>query len=306
VPLSESRLFKIIYYLLDKVQVSATELAEVCEVSVRTIYRDIDMLSGAGIPIYANTGRNGGIRLQDHFVLRNAILSEKEKQEILMGVQSLSAIQYPATDDILVKLGAVFQIAQANWIEVDFSRWGSVQEKEQKVFGILKQAIFDRNVLEFTYYSSSGNSCRREAEPVKLLYKNKSWYVFAFCLDKSDYRLFRVSRMKEIVLTKKAFEMKAESSNLVLPIPEDLGALLQLELNFPDECGYRLYDTFDDSAISKTASGYKVQVALPENEWLYDFVMSFGDKATVLQPEHLKENIIKRYENALQHYRKEQ
>lgn len=304
--MSESRLFKIIYYLLDKVQVSATELAEVCEVSVRTIYRDIDMLSGAGIPIYANTGRNGGIRLQDHFVLRNAILSEKEKQEILMGVQSLSAIQYPATDDILVKLGAVFQIAQANWIEVDFSRWGSVQEKEQKVFGILKQAIFDRNVLEFTYYSSSGNSCRREAEPVKLLYKNKSWYVFAFCLDKSDYRLFRVSRMKEIVLTKKAFEMKAESSNLVLPIPEDLGALLQLELNFPDECGYRLYDTFDDSAISKTASGYKVQVALPENEWLYDFVMSFGDKATVLQPEHLKENIIKRYENALQHYRKEQ
>lgn len=304
--MSESRLFKIIYYLLDKGQVSAAELAEVCEVSVRTIYRDIDRLSGTGIPIYANTGRHGGIRLQDHYVLRNAVLSEKEKQEILMGVQSLSAIQYPAADDISVKLGAIFQTAQTNWIEVDFSRWGSVQEKEQKVYSILKRAILERKVIGFTYYSSCGNSLRRHAEPVKLLYKDKSWYVFAFCPDKSDYRHFRVSRMKEIVLTERTFEMKAESSNPVLSKPDDLGELLQLELNFPDECGYRLYDTFDESAILKTESGYNVKATLPENEWLYGFVMSFGDKATVIRPEYLKENIIKRYENALQHYRKEQ
>ena len=302
--MSESRLFKIIYYLLDKEQVSAPELAEVCEVSVRTIYRDIDMLSSAGIPVYANTGRNGGIRLLDHFVLRNAVLSEKEKQEILLGVQSLSAIQYKAADDILIKLGALFQTAQANWIEVDFSRWGSVQEKEQKVFGILKQAILERKKLEFIYYSSSGNSSRQEVEPLKLLYKDKSWYVFAFCPDKSDYRLFRVSRMKEIGLNEKSFEIKDESLNSVLSKPEDLGELLQIELDFPDECGYRLYDTFDESAILKTESGYKVQVALPENEWLYGFVMSFGDKISVIRPEYLKENIIKRYENALQHFMK--
>lgn len=304
--MSESSLFKILYYLLDKGQASAPELAAICEVSIRTIYRDIDMLSSAGIPIYANTGRKGGIRLQDHFVLRNAVLSEKEKQEILMGIQSLSAIQYPAANDILEKLGAIFQTAQANWIEVDFSRWSSVQEKEQKVFCILKQAILEREVIQFTYYSSYGNRLRREAEPVKLLYKDRAWYVFAFCPDKSDYRLFRVSRMKEIILTGKTYEMKVESTNLVLPMPEDWRTLLQLELNFPDECSYRLYETFDESIILKTGSGYTVQVALPKNEWLYDFIMSFGDNVTVIRPEHLKENIIKRFENALQHYRKEQ
>jgi predicted DNA-binding transcriptional regulator YafY len=189
---------------------------------------------------------------------------------------------------------------------VDFSRWGSVRAKEQKVFNILKRSILERKVLRFTYYSSGGNNLQREAEPVKLLYKDKSWYVFAFCTDKSDYRLFRVSRMKEIVLTEKAFEMKSESSNPYLTVPEDLGELLQLEINFPDQCCYRLYDTFDESVISKTESGYKVQVSLPENEWLYGFIMSFGDKATVIKPENLKENIIMRYENALQHYRKEQ
>jgi predicted DNA-binding transcriptional regulator YafY len=282
------------------------ELAEVCEVSVRTIYRDIDMLSSAGIPVYANTGRNGGICLQDHFVLRSAVLSEREKQEILMGLQSLSAIQYPAADDILIKLGAVFRTTQANWIEVDFSRWGSIQEKEQKVFSILKKAILERKVIQFTYYSSLGNHLRRDAYPVKLLYKNKSWYVFAFCPEKSDYRLFRVSRMKEIILTEKMFKISGESPNPVLPVTENSERLLQLELLFSEECGYRLYDTFDDSAVFQTESGYKVQADLPENEWLYDFIMSFGDKVTVIKPEHLKETIIKRYENALRHYRKEQ
>jgi predicted DNA-binding transcriptional regulator YafY len=302
--LSESRLFKIIYYLLDKGRASAPELAEVCEVSVRTIYRDIDLLSGAGIPVYANTGRNGGIYLQDHFVLRNAVLSEKEKQEILMGVQSLSAVQYTAADDILIKLGAIFKTAQADWIEVDFSRWGSIKEKEQKVFSVLKKAILERKVLEFIYHSSCGNSLRWSVEPVKLLYKDKSWYVYAYCPDKADFRLFRISRITEIVLTERTFQHKTESSNPILPEQEDLGTLLWLELHFPDECGYRLYDTFDESAILKTESGYSVQAALPENEWLYDFIMSFGDKVTVVSPEQLKRNIILRYQNALHQYRK--
>jgi predicted DNA-binding transcriptional regulator YafY len=112
--------------------------------------------------------------------------------------------------------------------------------------------------------------------------------------------------MKEILLTGKAFDRKAENVNSVLPLPENSEILLPLELHFPDECGYRLYDTFDEAAISKIESGYKVQTALPENEWLYGFIMSFGDKATVIRPEHLKETIIKRYENALQHYREGQ
>lgn len=64
---SESRLFKILYYLLDKETVMAPELAERFEISVRTIYRDIDMLSSAGIPVYTTTGHGGGIHLFDKF-----------------------------------------------------------------------------------------------------------------------------------------------------------------------------------------------------------------------------------------------
>ena len=90
--MSESRLFKILYYLLDKGTVTAPELAKKFEVSVRTIYRDIDMLSGAGIPVYTTTGHGGGIHLFDNFVLKKSLLSEQEMQDILIGVQSLSAV----------------------------------------------------------------------------------------------------------------------------------------------------------------------------------------------------------------------
>ncbi len=74
--MKESRLFGIIYYLLDKGKATAPELAEKFEVSVRTIYRDIDALSGAGIPIYAEAGRNGGIHLTNGFVLDKAVCKE--------------------------------------------------------------------------------------------------------------------------------------------------------------------------------------------------------------------------------------
>lgn len=88
--MQEGRLFRIVYYLLDKGRATAPELAKHFEVSVRTIYRDIDILSGAGIPIYAETGRNGGIYLMKGVVLDKTVLSDEEKQEILLAIQSMN------------------------------------------------------------------------------------------------------------------------------------------------------------------------------------------------------------------------
>ncbi len=122
--MQESRLFRILYYLLDKGQATAPELAEKFEVSVRTIYRDIDAMSSAGIPIYVTTGRNGGIRFLDGHILDKTFFSSGEKQEILSAIQSLSAVQYPDIDNILRKLSAVFQTGLTDWIEIDFFTLG--------------------------------------------------------------------------------------------------------------------------------------------------------------------------------------
>ncbi len=122
--MSDSRLFRILYHLLDKGRATAPELAAKFEVSQRTIYRDIDALSSAGIPVYTEPGRNGGICLLNDFILDRAVLTEKEKQEILTSLQGILATGYTAGEEMLTKLAALFHVDTENWLEVDFSRWG--------------------------------------------------------------------------------------------------------------------------------------------------------------------------------------
>ena len=104
--MQESRLFKIVYYLIEKGKSTAPELAQKFEVSVRTIYRDIDVISSAGIPIYATQGKNGGIIIDENFTLDRSMLSSKEKEQILSGLQALFVANNNNTNELLTKLGA--------------------------------------------------------------------------------------------------------------------------------------------------------------------------------------------------------
>src|SRR5690554_6769585 len=116
-----NRLFEIVYILLHKKTVRAGELAEHFEVSIRTIYRDIDALCAAGVPIYTSKGRGGGISLVDRYVLNKSIFSEGEQNEILMSLQSLNVMKVPDIQPVLNKLSGIFNKQSMNWIDVDFS-----------------------------------------------------------------------------------------------------------------------------------------------------------------------------------------
>lgn len=305
--MQESRLFRILYYLLDKGRATAPELAEKFEVSVRTIYRDVDALSSAGIPIYVTTGRNGGIQFLDDYVLDKSFFSDCEKLEILSSLQSMSAVQYPEIDTVLKKLGAIFQIGLTDWIDVDFSRWGSVAESENRVFRQVKQAILENRETTFDYHNSSGDNGKRNVYPYKLVYKDRAWYLYAFCLLRNENRLFRLSRIKNLLLTEVIFERKKDNCQYhsVFPMPEEIGNLVDLELEFTLDVGYRLFDTLDDTAIIKHENGYTVKLTLPENDWLYGFLMSFGDKVTVIQPESIRQALEAKHEAARAHHKGE-
>lgn len=304
--MQESRLFRILYYLLDKGHATAPELAEKFEVSVRTIYRDVDAISSAGIPIYVTTGRNGGIQFLDDYVLNKTFFSDSEKLEILSGLQSLSAVQYPEADTVLKKLGAIFQVGLTDWIDVDFSRWGSSAESENRLFRQLKQSILENREITFDYYNSAGDSGKRNVYPYKLVYKDKAWYLYAFCLSRSENRLFRLSRIKNLMMTEVQFERKTDIQyHSVFPMPEEIGNLIDLELEFALDVGYRLFDTLDDTAIIKHQNGYTVKITLPENNWLYDFLMSFGDKVTIIRPKAIRQTLITKLEAAREHHKGE-
>ena len=112
----DSRLFRILYYILEKGKVTANELSEKFEVSVRTIYRDIDVISSAGIPIYATQGKGGGIEIADDFVLKKSLLSEKEQEQILVALKGLEGINKQYENELLTKLSAFFKIKNTNWL----------------------------------------------------------------------------------------------------------------------------------------------------------------------------------------------
>jgi predicted DNA-binding transcriptional regulator YafY len=147
------RLFEIVYILLHEKLVTAKSLAERFEVSQRTIYRDIDILSMSGIPVYTEKGKGGGISLLPDFMLNKSLLSEQEQMEILSALQGLSNVKTPDTDHVLSKLSAIFQKNAANWLEVDFTFWN---DDNSELFNSFKTAILERRIAEFDYYSTYG------------------------------------------------------------------------------------------------------------------------------------------------------
>lgn len=285
--MQESRLFKILYHLLDKGQATAPELAERFEVSVRTIYRDIDALSGAGIPVYTETGRNGGIHLLNDFVLDKAVLSEAEKQEILAALQSIHITRNMDGSRTLQKLSALFQLHSENWLEVDFSRWGN-PGYDNETFELLRSAVIRRRNVKLRYAGSYEEIRERTVLPYKLVYKAKAWYLQAFCTEKQDWRIFKLNRILELEVLEEGFSQL----NPPGPIETFEGEYPKVTLRFPKEMSYRVYDEFDKTQIQRQENGDLIVSAnMPEDPWLIGFLLSFGTRVDILSPARLKEAV---------------
>lgn len=282
--MSDSRLFKILYYLLNKGNATAPELAARFEVSPRTIYRDIEALSGAGIPVYAEPGRNGGIYLLHDFVLDKALLSENEKQELLAALQSISATGYTSNKETLTKLSALFHMDMDDWLEVDFSRWGKSTYDNEK-FEKLKDAVIRHREIKIVYENTNGERSERTVQPLKLSYKSKEWYLKAFCLEKQDFRMFKLNRIIRLEQLEQAFVPK--------PYPEPENSLQQpyprIVLLFSKEMAYRVYDEFDETQIEHRGNGDLIATAhMPVDAWLIGYLLSFGAQVEIIEPEYLK------------------
>jgi len=199
-----NRLFEMVYLLMNKKKMTAKELAYHFEVSQRTIYRDIEILSGAGIPVSANKGKGGGIELPENFLIDASAFSGQERSEIVFALQSFRALKYVNAENVLKKLSAIFSKDAVDWVEVDFSEW-SVGGKEK--FNTIKSAIVNKACLSFDYFGSKGEKTHRTVYPMQLWFKHTAWYIKAFCLMRRDYRLFKISRVKNVTASESNFEV---------------------------------------------------------------------------------------------------
>lgn len=293
-----NRLFEIVYILLEKKVVTAKELAERFEVSMRTIYRDIDVLSSAKIPVYTNKGKGGGICLLEEFVLDKSILSEEEQSQILFALQGMEKMGNQNGQEVLDKMSTLFHKSKTNWIDIDLSSWGNVSGHDCN-FERIKEAVLARKVLQFVYYNSAGEEKMRQAEPLQIYFKDKAWYLKAYARDRQDYRFFKMARMKEVQILEETFER--ELPELIEREPHFRNVKMVLEIS--KKQAYRVYDEFEKENITQMKNGdFLVEVEFPETDWIYGYILSFGEFAKVISPEYVRNEVKKKLRRSLGNY----
>ena len=296
----ESRLFRIVYYLLQNGKATAPELAQKFEVSIRTIYRDIDSISSAGIPIYATQGKGGGISILNDYTLDKSLFSEQEQEQMLTALQGMIATTEENSNELLTKLSGLFQINSTNWIEVDFSDWAH-RTPQQDTFNIIKEAIFQKRTISFCYFSGKGNKEKRNVRPIRLVFKSKSWYLYSFCLLRNDYRFFKLTRIKELEMLSETFTQDFTPTKIEKQIQVE--NTVAVKLQFDRQAAFRVYDEFTDNITEDSQGNLYVQVDLPDNEVLYSYVMSFSDSVEVIEPQSIREQMKKRLQKMQEKYR---
>ena len=295
-----NRLLEIVYVLLEKKQVTAKQLSEQFGVSQRTIFRDIDILSVAGIPVYAEKGKGGGISLLPEFVLDKSLLNEQEQNEILSALQALSGIMPSAPDQVLKKMSGIFKRAASDWLQVDFTDWNS---RRRGSFNYFKTAILERRITEFEYYAANGEKTFRRIEPIQLCFMSKAWYVKGFCLQRQDIRSFKLNRIRNIKLTGKHFSARSLPLTILEPEAAQKNRNISLKLKIEPEMIHRVFDEFGDEEIEKQPDGsFIVRATWPEDNWVYGFLLSFGEYIEVLEPKRIQKILKSKADKILKKY----
>lgn len=282
--MKDNRLFRILYYILEKEKVTANELADKFEVSVRTIYRDIDSISSVGVPIFTTQGKGGGIKIDNEYILNKSLFDANEKEQIIAALQGLEKTNKVYKSELITKLSALFKIKNSNWIEIDFTSWGS-NNTYQDLFNTLKSAIINKNIISFSYNSSKAEKINRRVKPIRLLFKEQDWYLYAFCLLRNDFRYFKLSRIKDLEVLAINYEDNFE--NIVLKREIKYENTVNIKLKFNKSVAFRVYDEFKAIVEDKKGNLY-VEMKIPNNYKLYNYIFSFGANVEILEPKEIR------------------
>jgi len=274
---------------------------------VRTIYRDIDAISLAGIPIVTFQGQDGGIGIAEGYKINNSILTTDEVSNIVTGLKGLNSISEDIKIKFLIeKLSAIADkseyIPTGNEIMIDLSSWNKNNQLGVRIREIQK-AIRERKIIEFTYYTNE-RLTERKVEPCIIVFKETNWYLYAYCLLREDFRLFKLKRISELKITDTCFNIREFSLDRVKWDNEfEKDKHLSIVVMFDESMKHLVDDIFgkDNYEIMDDAR-LKVTFHLGDGGWLYGFLLGFGDKIEVLEPIDLRNKIRSIAENVYKIY----
>ena len=287
------RLIQIVFLLLRHENITAKQLAEELCVSTRTIYRDINILSVAGIPITSQKGFGGGLSLLQGFSLDKSYFTQEEQNNIVQALQILKSSNYPDADKSLNKVAGLFSHnLQSEWLEIDFSYWGS-PEKERNNITALERAIINKYVITFTYFNAELTVTHQTVEPLKLVFKSHSWYLVAYSENKKDIRTFKMSRIRELQITNQLFDRELPKDFSITPVYKEEYNTPVFILHFSEKIAYKVYDEFQEKYIKKLEDGtLEVTFRYQLSDWTFLYLLSFGEYVEIIEPVEAR-NILK-------------
>lgn len=297
------RLLGILAILLQNNRVTAPQLAEKFEVTRRTIGRDIDALCQAGIPVVTQQGGNGGISIAEGYKLDKSILTADELSGMIAAIKAIGSVSEKAQvermlDKLSANKDAVVSLREPVVIDLASHYKGSLTPKIR----LIKQAILDQRLIEFDYYDKTGWA-RRRVEPYFVIFQWTAWYVFGFCLERRDWRMFKLTRLWELQLceetyTRREVPPKQRDFNTHLPDDKKLVAL------FDPSVQYQLIDTYGLNCFTEAEDGrLRLEIGYTNRDYIISWLMGFGSKAIVVEPSDMADEIKRISENIIQNYK---
>ena len=290
------RLVSIIMILLEKERIGAQELADMFEVSPRTIYRDIDAINMAGVPVRATSGVGGGFEIMPQYKIDKKVFSAADLSAILMGLSSLSdVIHGEELVHALAKVRSFIPAERAKDIElktnqvlIDLTPW-SGSKNVQPYLERIKQAMQESRLLSFDYLNQPGNRISRVAEPYQLVLKGNHWYWQGFCRVRNDFRLFKLSRTFGLTMLDETFAPR-EHPKPELDASDILAAKqIRIKLRIHKSILERVLDYCNDEDISPDGwEHYTVNYPFIENDYYYDLLLGLGEKCECLEPPRVR------------------
>jgi predicted DNA-binding transcriptional regulator YafY len=290
------RFLSILIIISQKGLVTARELAEHFEVSLRTIYRDIEKISEAGVPIAATGGKGGGYYIMENYTLNNLFFNKKEIQPLIAVMDNLKFLfgNNPQFNDIVLKFETLGNSEKQEYdkLSIDMSHFSMEQELREYLF-LMNKAIEDNRILEFEYINRKMEYLKRIVEPIQIEFTGGQWYIIAFCRIRKDYRKFKLVRVRNMKLGGSFIKnpISKEGIEKIFSKSYEKNSVL-ITLKFSNEIGEQLSEYFSKDKIKLLDNGtYIVEDFFPEDEGLKKFILGFGNDCEVIAPDTLRKEM---------------
>jgi predicted DNA-binding transcriptional regulator YafY len=289
------RLLSIIILLLNKDRASARELAERFDVTERTIYRDLEAIDAAGIPVVSQPGPGGGYGIDPDYTIDRRLLSFGDLSAMVAALKGVNeAIGDSSLGSALEKISSMVKRGPSREsleerVVIDLFPWGK-REEERALAKIAERAIAERRVLRFLYSSYGREREERAVEPMTLVFKSYAWYLWGFCRLRQDFRLFKLARMRDVKASMERFKRRAGAYQPdAVPGPTEH---VNVRLRFEAARFSEVEEWFPaDDVRPQDDGGVIVSMRVPGGDWFVNTLLGFGPGAEVLEPEYFREKV---------------